>query len=54
MTSPSHDDVPPQTPEEMRWFTEELEPHERLLRAYLQAAAPIAVNVDDRPTRAHR
>jgi len=31
----------------MRWFTEEVEPHERSLRAYLQAAAPATVNVDD-------
>lgn len=36
-----------QTPEELRWFVEEVEPHERSLRAYLQAAAPATVNVED-------
>ncbi len=31
----------------MRWFADEVEPHEPALRAYLQAAAPAAVDVDD-------
>lgn len=39
--------MPPSSPEELRWFSEEVEPHERSLRAYLQAAAPLTVNVDD-------
>ncbi len=39
--------MPPQTPEELRWFSEEVEPHERSLRAYLQAAAPVTASVDD-------
>lgn len=39
--------MPPQTPEELRWFTEEVEPHERSLRAFLNAAAPTSANVDD-------
>lgn len=39
--------MPPQSPEELRWFSEEVEPHERSLRAYLQAAAPATANVDD-------
>ncbi len=39
--------MPPQTPEEERWFIEEVEPHERSLRAYLQAAVPATVHVED-------
>ena len=39
--------MPPQTPEDARWFTEEVQPHERSLRAYLHVAAPGAVDVED-------
>jgi RNA polymerase sigma-70 factor (ECF subfamily) len=39
--------MPPQTPEHVRWFTEEVQPHERSLRAYLQAAAPNPADVED-------
>lgn len=39
--------LPPQTPEELRWFSEEVVPHERSLRAYLQAAAPATADVED-------
>ncbi|MGH7945005.1 MAG: RNA polymerase sigma factor [Opitutaceae bacterium] len=39
--------MPPQIPEVARWFADEVQPHERSLRAYLHAAAPAAVEVDD-------
>jgi RNA polymerase sigma-70 factor (ECF subfamily) len=39
--------VPPQTPEDARWFAEEVQPHERSLRAYLKAAAPATADPDD-------
>ena len=39
--------MPPSPPEHVRWFTEEVQPHERSLRAYLQAAAPNPAEVDD-------
>lgn len=39
--------MPPLPPEHARWFTEEVQPHEHALRAYLQAAAPNRADVDD-------
>lgn len=39
--------VPPQNPEDARWFAEEVQPRERSLRAYLHTAAPATVEVDD-------
>lgn len=39
--------MPPETPEQTRWFAEEVQPHERSLRAYLHVAAPLMADVDD-------
>lgn len=39
--------MPPETPEDARWFAAEVQPHERSLRAFLQVAAPACVAVDD-------
>lgn len=39
--------MPPQTPEDMRWFMQEVEPHEPSLRAYLQAATPATMDAED-------
>ena len=39
--------MPPQTPEDARWFAEEVQPHEQSLRAYLHVAAPTTVAVED-------
>jgi RNA polymerase sigma-70 factor (ECF subfamily) len=39
--------MPPQSPEDARWFALEVQPHEKSLRAYLRAAAPAHVDVDD-------
>ncbi|MSU73480.1 MAG: RNA polymerase sigma factor [Opitutus sp.] len=43
--SPCH--VPPQDPEQARWFNRELEPHQPALRAYLLARYPALPDVDD-------
>lgn len=42
---PSHRPMPPS--EQARWFTEEVQPHERALRAYLQARFPTLGEHDD-------
>jgi len=39
--------VPPQNLEQARWFTEEIQPHERSLRSYLQRTLPSLYDVDD-------
>lgn len=39
--------MPPETPEQTRWFAEEVQPHERSLRAYLHGTAPLLADVDD-------
>jgi len=39
--------MPPSSSEQARWFAEEVQPHERSLRAYLHASAPTSVEVDD-------
>lgn len=39
--------MPPQNPEQARWFTEEVQPHEPDLRAYLRRQFPKLTDVDD-------
>ena len=39
--------MPPQNVEQARWFSEEIQPHERSLRSYLQRALPTLYDVDD-------
>ena len=39
--------VPPQNPEDARWFAEHVQPHEPALRAYLQRQFPTLMDVDD-------
>ena len=39
--------VPPADPETSRWFTEKLEPHEPMLRAWLRARFPAIEDADD-------
>jgi len=39
--------MPPETTEEERWFAENLQPHEAMLRAWLQSRYPSGVDVDD-------
>ena len=39
--------MPLQTSDDTRWFTEEVQPHEHSLRAFMRAAAPSPVDVDD-------
>ncbi len=39
--------MPPQNLEQTRWFTEEIQPHERSLRSYLQRTLPSLYDVDD-------
>lgn len=39
--------MPPQTPEQARWFAEEVQPCEPPLRAYLRKSLPCAADVDD-------
>lgn len=39
--------VPPQTPEQDRWFADQLQPHEPMLRAWLRSNFPSDVDVDD-------
>lgn len=39
--------MPPQDPEQARWFSRELEPHQPALRAYLLARYPAVPDVDD-------
>lgn len=39
--------MPPQNPEQARWFAEEVQPHRSALRAYLLAQFPSLPDVDD-------
>jgi RNA polymerase sigma factor (sigma-70 family) len=39
--------LPQPTPDQTRWFTEEVHPHEPALRAYLQGTFPAINDVDD-------
>ena len=39
--------MPPHAPEYARWFLDEVQPHERSLKAYLRAAAPSPMDVED-------
>lgn len=39
--------MPPQNPEQARWFAEEVQPCERPLRSYLRQSLPCAADVDD-------
>ena len=39
--------VPPQDPEQARWFAEEVQPHQPALRAYLLARYPSLPDVDN-------
>ena len=39
--------MPPQDEEQARWFAEELQPHEAMLRAWLQSQFPERCEVDD-------
>jgi RNA polymerase sigma factor (sigma-70 family) len=39
--------MPPQDPEQARWFAAELRPHEAMLRAWLQSQFAGSVDVDD-------
>jgi RNA polymerase sigma factor (sigma-70 family) len=39
--------VPPPKVEQARWFTEEVQPHEPVLRAYLRGSFPTVRDVDD-------
>ncbi len=39
--------VPPATPDDVRWFAENVQPHERSLRAWLQARFSSLVDIDD-------
>lgn len=39
--------MPPSDPEQFRWFTEEVQPHERSLRSYLRAKFRELPDVDD-------
>jgi len=39
--------MPPETSDQARWFTEEVQPYEHSLRAYLHVAAPRVADVDD-------
>jgi RNA polymerase sigma factor (sigma-70 family) len=39
--------LPPQNPEEHRWFTTELQPHEAMLRAWLRSQFSLQSEVDD-------
>jgi RNA polymerase sigma-70 factor (ECF subfamily) len=48
MSPPHSHDVPAlDPPEQTRWFTEEVQPHEGSLRSYLQGAFPKVGDVDD-------
>jgi RNA polymerase sigma factor (sigma-70 family) len=39
--------VPPENPEQARWFAEEVQPHEPMLRAYLRGRFPKLGDIDD-------
>ncbi len=39
--------IPPDETEQVRWFANEVQPHERALRAYLRASFPVVRDVDD-------
>lgn len=39
--------MPPEEPEQFRWFAEHLRPHEPMLRAWLRAQFPSTADVDD-------
>jgi RNA polymerase sigma factor (sigma-70 family) len=41
------DPMPPQNPEQARWFAEEVQPHEPALRSYLRARFPSLTEIDD-------
>lgn len=41
------DSLPLSGKDQARWFAEEVQPHERSLRAYLRSAAPAGTEVDD-------
>ncbi|MBX3735567.1 MAG: RNA polymerase sigma factor [Candidatus Didemnitutus sp.] len=45
-TSP-HPVAMPHTPEHRRWFSEEVQPHEPILRSYLRGSFPAVRDVDD-------
>jgi len=45
--------VPPSNPELTRWFTEEVQPHESALRAWLQGRFPTLFDVDDLVQESH-
>lgn len=48
MSSPPPNDAPAlAAPEPARWFAEEIQPHERSLRCYLQGSFPTVGDVDD-------
>src|SRR6266700_3904058 len=39
--------MPPQDPEQARWFAEHLRPHEPMLRAWLRGQFPACFDIDD-------
>ena len=39
--------MPPENPELARWFSEEIQPHESALRAFLHVRFPTLVDIDD-------
>lgn len=39
--------LPPQSSERVRWFANEVQPHEPALRAYLRNSFPVVRDVDD-------
>jgi len=39
--------MPPQDPEDARWFEEQLRPHEGMLRAWLRGQFPLQGDIDD-------
>ena len=39
--------VPPPNSDDLRWFTEEVQPHEKILRGYLHSSFPALRDVDD-------
>lgn len=39
--------MPPHEAEQVRWFADEVQPHERALRAYLRTSFPVVRDVDD-------
>jgi RNA polymerase sigma factor (sigma-70 family) len=47
VSPPPSEHVPVASPDESRWFTEELQPHESALRGFLQRRYPALSDVDD-------